>query len=130
MGTILENGGDDKTKKELADLEATLATKVREFNKMAAEQKAKADAALEKKKLAEEARARKKQREEKARNSAITQNTAACNEVAAQIEEIQESLLVTEDKAEQKKLNEQLQKLLDEPTELASKVRQLNATAA
>ena len=95
---------------------------VREFNKMEAENKAKADAALEKKKLAEEARARKKAREAGAREvhandtttlthtvlpfplttslhshfltarvqASIAQNTAACEEVSKQIEDMQE----------------------------------------
>ena len=54
---------------------------VREFNKMEAENKAKADAALEKKKLAEEARARKKAREAGAREVRFNYTTTLIHTV-------------------------------------------------
>eukprot|EP00656_Telonema_subtile_P058437 TRINITY_DN9897_c0_g2_i4.p1 TRINITY_DN9897_c0_g2~~TRINITY_DN9897_c0_g2_i4.p1 ORF type:complete len:253 (+),score=81.36 TRINITY_DN9897_c0_g2_i4:94-852(+) len=63
-----EQKNTEKALEELAAKQGELAGKLREFNKMEAEQKAKADAALEKKKLAEEARARKQERESKSRN--------------------------------------------------------------
>ena len=50
---VLENSDDDEAKTELAEVKskhAMLADKVEEFNQMTAEQKAKADAALEMKK--------------------------------------------------------------------------------
>lgn len=117
--------------KEMATMEKNqtqLATKVREFNKMEAEQKAKADAALEKKKLAESARARKKAREETARGASIAQNTAACNAVAKQIEETQNALLDNEDEDEEDRLEAKLEKLTIEQSELSVKVRALNAS--
>jgi len=134
--TMLECDDAAKTaeyEKELSTIEANqtlLANKVREFNKMEAENKAKADAALEKKKLAEEARARKKAREAGAREASIAQNTAACEEVSKQIEDMQEAILDEEDDDAIAKLTTQLDKLLLEQTELAAKVRALNASAA
>jgi chromosome segregation ATPase len=110
----------------VADKQALLAQKVRDMNSTETELRDKAEAALEKKRLAEDARERKYQRELKARQAAIDEGSAACKELSTQIETLQAESLDTEDPAALADINKRLNELIAEQAEMSAKVRALN----
>eukprot|EP00658_Telonema_sp_P-2_P020917 TRINITY_DN18300_c0_g1_i2.p1 TRINITY_DN18300_c0_g1~~TRINITY_DN18300_c0_g1_i2.p1 ORF type:complete len:293 (+),score=109.39 TRINITY_DN18300_c0_g1_i2:69-947(+) len=103
-----------------------LAGKIREMNKLESEQKAKADAALEKKKLAEEARARKAEREAKAKEVAIAEGTAAATALNQQLEQLQMEMVECEDDAKSKEIAAKVKQLRTERAEIVARMKELS----